>query len=83
MGPDEYMAKELLQVKSVTAFMTFLTTFWLGKYVMVTWNNLNKGVMQVWGAEDLTEDQIELLNKIVWDFMADYEEEQRKLLTKV
>ena len=74
MGPDEYMAQQLLQVKSETALLTFLTTFWLGKYVMVTWDRLNGGVMQIWGAEDLSDDEIDRLDKIIWDFMALYEE---------
>ena len=74
MDPDVYMANQLLQIKNENAFLTFLTTLWLGKYVMIAWDRLNSGVMQIWGAEDLTEEQVDKLNEIVWEFMEHHKE---------
>jgi len=74
LGPDEYMAMQLMQVKGQTEMMIFLTTFWLGKYVMVSWDNVNSGILHMWGVDDLTEDALLKLESLVWDFMGDYEE---------
>jgi len=72
--PNEYMANELISIKSRTAFITFLATFWLGKYLMITWDNINGGIIQLWGAEKLTEEQLYGLDTLVHDFMIKYEE---------
>ena len=74
MTPNDYMAQQLMSVKSQNAFMTFLTTFWSGKYVMVTWDNLNHKVMQLWGTDDLTDEQLAGLYELVYNFMGEYKE---------
>lgn len=74
MGPNEYMARETMQIKDETMMLVFLTTVYLGKHVMITWDRLNGGIMQIWGADDLNNDEIDKLNELVWGFMAHYEE---------
>jgi hypothetical protein len=75
MGPNEYMAKNLMEIKSETELMYFLTTMWVGKYVMLTWDKFNGGIMTIWGAEDLEDSQIALLSDLVWNFISNHESE--------
>jgi len=74
METSEYMARETMQVKGETMLLVFLTTLWLGNHVMITWDRLNGGVVQLWGADDMDNDDKDRLSEIVWDFMAHYEE---------
>ena len=74
MEPNEYMARELMQIKNETMLMSFLTTIWVGKHLMITWDKLNGGIMQIWGAIDLSNDEIDKLNELVYEFMAYHEE---------
>lgn len=75
MGPDEYTAEKLLQIKNETSLLVFLTTIWLGRHVMIAWDRLNGGIIQIWGAEDLTADEVENLNNLIWQFLDHHKEE--------
>ena len=74
MDAAEYVATQLIQVKNENAFMTFLTTVWAGNHVMITWDNLNKGILQTWGTEDLEEQELDRLIMLVHEFMGNYSE---------
>jgi hypothetical protein len=74
MGTNEYVAEQLMEIKSETALLVFLATLWLGNHVMITWDRLNGGVMQIWGAENLTDEEIDNLDAFVWNYMSRYEE---------
>ena len=65
MDPNEYVARTLLQVKNETALLTFLTTLWLGTPVMVFWDKLNGGIIQLWGGEDMSDSEVLMLEKII------------------
>ena len=71
---SEYVARQLLQLKSSTMFITFLTTLWMGNNVMLAWDNLNNRLMNMWGVEDLEDEEYDILNKIVYDYVIEHEE---------
>jgi hypothetical protein len=55
-------------------FITFLTTVWMGNNVMLAWDNLNDELMNMWGIEDLEDEEYDILSKIVSDYLDEQEE---------
>jgi len=43
-----YAAEQLMSLKSSTGLQSFINTVWNGVPIMIVWNHLANGVMQIW-----------------------------------
>lgn len=67
-NPDYYTACRKLALKSSGFAMSFFTTVLRGEVICFTYNNLAKEILNVFCVQELKPDDVETLEKIVFDF---------------
>lgn len=65
----EYVAKSTMELKDVNMCLSFISTVWRDKPILIVYDNLNKNIMTSWFDPDYQVDDLELLEKIVGDFL--------------
>ena len=58
-----------MQIRSSTGLQTFVTTVWNGVPIMVVWNNLASGIMQIWEENVVADEDLEALSNMINDFI--------------
>ncbi len=64
-----YAAEQLMSLKSSTGLQSFINTVWNGVPIMVIWNHLANGVMQIWPEYVVEEGDLYMLEDIMRIFL--------------
>ena len=65
---DEHVARRKLVLKDVNTCLSFFTTLYKGEVIMLAFNNLNRSIMNFWCNQNLDNEDVELLEKILCDY---------------
>jgi len=65
---DEHIAKKKLVLKDVNTCLSFFTTLYKGEVIMLAFDNINKSIINFWCAQNLDNDDVILLEKILCEY---------------
>ena len=66
----EYVAKNTMELKDVNMCLSFISTIWRDKPILIVYDNLNKNIMTSWFDPEYQVDDLKLLEKLIVDFLA-------------
>jgi len=64
-----YAADQLMSLKSSTGLQSFINTVWNGVPIMVIWNHLANGIMQIWPENIVEEEDLYVLENLIKLFL--------------
>ncbi len=65
----EYVAKSTMELKDVNMCLSFISTIWRDKPVLIVYDNLNKNIMTSWFDPEYQVGDLELLEELIGDFL--------------
>jgi len=65
----EYVAKNTMELKDVNMCLSFISTIWRDKLILIVYDNLNKNIITSWFNPGYQVGDLELLEKLVGDFL--------------
>ena len=65
----EYIAKSTMELKDVNMCLSFVSTIWRDKPILVVYDNLNRNIMTTWFDPQYQEGDIEIVERLVGDFL--------------
>lgn len=69
---DIYFAEQMMELKEVTTAISFVSTMWSGRNIMIAWNNLNKDMIDIFCFDDISEEDLVDLYDITEKFLEKY-----------
>lgn len=65
----EHIAKSTMELKDVNMCLSFVSTVWREKPIMIVYDNLNNNIVQSFFDPEYQTGDIEVLEKIIQDFL--------------
>ena len=65
----EYIAKSTMELKDVNSCLSFVSTVWREKPILVVYDNLNGKIVSTWFDPVLQDGDISILENLVLDFL--------------
>jgi hypothetical protein len=66
---DIYFAEQMMELKEVTIAISFVSTMWSGRNIMIAWNNLNNDMIDIFCFDDISEEDLVDLYAITEKFL--------------
>lgn len=65
----EYMAKSTMELKDVNSCLSFISTVWREKPILVVFNNLNRNIVTSYFDPQYQDGDIEILENLISNFL--------------